>query len=301
VCRAKCSSIGTNEELKEMNRKKAESPTLPMSEDMIVKARPMVWEGQTWDGPGMVSKAIWLCLGIGFNFGARISQLTLAPKKKDGRQIVNDHCLRNQDVKFYCQDSKKTKLLTMRLGGEEVRNFLRSDLSVQKGKVLFVEMPILTGKTVRRVMTYIVDIKRIGRSGVNESTLLDDLCEWMVHSGTKVEDEMLCRYDFHRNRTYRKVIMAKEVNAGIKRLASSLNLPPQMFSSKSMRSGLASQLKASGASRERINQVGGWTQKSNVAEKHYTHRVGSVGALAMSSDAPTQWSVSEIRHLVNNR
>jgi hypothetical protein len=74
VCRAKCSSIGTNEELKEMNRKKKlESPTLPMCEDMIVKARPMFWEGQTWDGPGMVSKAIWLCLGIGFNFGARIS------------------------------------------------------------------------------------------------------------------------------------------------------------------------------------------------------------------------------------
>lgn len=56
VARAKRGTIGTNEELKEVNRIKLENPTLPMALDMVMKGRELLWVANDWSATGMNGK-----------------------------------------------------------------------------------------------------------------------------------------------------------------------------------------------------------------------------------------------------
>ena len=199
VKRGKKGTIGTNDEIAAM---KLSNPTMPMALDMVMQGRLRFWLGQNWDAKGMNARAAWICMALGFNFGARIGHLTLArgkarPKKgvvpdpnaKPARSSP-DHCLRCRNMKFYVKQ-KGTNALAIVLGGEEIREFLGCNTKGQSDAVEFVELVFLTSKTVRKV---VVNVKKVGRSTPEEIILLQDPCEWMVHAKPKVDDEITCRY-----------------------------------------------------------------------------------------------------------
>lgn len=77
---------------------------------------------------------------------------------------------------------------------------------------------------------------------------MDDICEWIVKAGPKEDDEITSRYDPARVQ-YRKVVTTGQVNLGIKLVARDVGLPEKMFSSRSLRSGLTSQMAAMGGIR----------------------------------------------------
>jgi len=315
VKRAKKGTIGTNDEIAAMNQDKLSNPTMPMALDMVMQGRLRFWLGQNWDAKGMNARAAWICMALGFNFGARIGHLTRArgkarPKKgvvpdpnaKPARSSP-DHCLRCRNMKFYVKQ-KGTNALAIVLGGEEIRDFLGCNTKGQSDAVEFVELVFLTSKTVRKVVTNVVNVKKVGRSTPEETILLQDLCEWMVHAKPKVDDEITCRYaqrEQGKARIDRKVITAAEVNWAIKALAVYLKLPPEMFSSRSLRSGLASHLTAQGVSTEVRNHIGNWTEKSRVVDNHYAHKAASGGAFAGDLEGPGVWSMEEVKHMVTQR
>ena len=299
LTRAKKGTMGTNEELAEVNRLKIKNPTLPMCLDMVLECRKLFWIEGIWDRKGLDDKAVWLVVALGFNFGARICHLTLAPKSKDGEQIKTDHALRTGDIKFYVgKEIGKQKVFK---GGEELRRFLGKDFMRKIKEVEFAELSFLTSKTVRTVVTNIVDVKNIGRNTKEEVQLLDDLCLWIVMAKPLAEDPIFTRYHARGKRVDRKVVTAQFINLCIKQLAKCLGLPEKMFSSRSLRSGLASHMKAMNISEEEVNKVGGWAEKSRVATKHYTHREGTTGSLATTMPGRAVWSIREIRHLVTQR
>ena len=97
------------------------------------------------------------------------------------------------------------------------------------------------------------------------------------------------------------MVTASAVNQGIKSLAASFGLPSSMFSSKSLRSGLASEQRARGASDACRNQIGGWAEHSRVPEKHYVHQAGVQGVLSRGNDSEGVWSVAQVQNLIERR
>lgn len=306
VARAKRGTIGTNEEIKEVNRTKLENPTLPMALDMILKGRQLLWSSSDWSAEGMNNKGRWICIGLGFNFGARIGQLTLTPKRKDKSVRRADHCLRTGDIKFYVGGASKNKQVFK--GGKSVRGYLGDSRGLNGGSVKSriddvekIEFSCLTSKTTRkRKVTNVVDILRIGRSSEEEIMLLEDLCEWMLYAGPEEGDEAMCRYD-PANRRNRKVVRACEVRDAIKSIARSLCLPEKLFSTKSLRSGLSSHMNAMGRSEEDIHSAGGWVEGSRVVKKHYTHKDGIVGSMATVQKKKGEWTSNQVMNLMQRR
>jgi hypothetical protein len=295
VSRAKRGTIGTNEELKEINRIKLGNPTLPMALDMVMKGRELLWVNNDWSATGMNGKGRWLVIGLGFNFGTRIGQLTLTPRNKKGVLVKSDHCLRAGDMRF------KVGNKTFK-GGEEVRKFLnKGNLSENILKVDCIEFSCLTSKTTRKKrMTNVVDVLGIGRSTEEEKTLLSDLCEWFKFAGTKEGDEVMCRYDPQDGKK-RKVVTSSEVRSAIKLVARSMSLPENLFSTKSLRSGLSSHMCAMGRSEAEIQSAGGWVEGSKVTRMHYTHRSAITGSMAKKRKEPEEWTSEQVGTLLDRR
>jgi len=296
VLRAKNGTAGSREELEIANRNKLSNPTLPMASDMVMESRKLFWEGKLWDKDGMDSRVIWLVLGLGFNFGARVGQLTLARKKTVTKELKGqDHCLKTKDVGFYFSSDSSNSRTEILKGGVMFRQKVTSEAMIRN--VSAIELSFLTGK----IKTNVVGVKRVGRSTREEAQLLEDICLWVLKARPGDNDELTSRYDLARRVNNKKVVTPYAVNKGIKTLATSFGLPPSMFSSKSLRSGLASDQKAKGASDASRNQIGGWAEHSRVPEKHYVHQVGVQGALSMSSDPAGIWSVVQVRNLIDRR
>jgi len=317
VARAKKSTVGTNEEIEMANRHKLKNPTIAMAGDMVMKCRDLAWVEYAWDAEGMMKKGAWLVIGLSFNFGSRVGQLTLAPKTKFGDPASSDHCLKCADMKFYVKEAGVPGGVVPLTGGEEVREFLVTgsvlgkitrkkgvnNLDKNVARVQFTELSFLTSKTSRQaVITNIVDVKKVGRTSDEESILLNDLCYWMVYAKPKLGDELLTRYwpkKSGKKPDNRKVVSANIVNLVIKILARWYGLPEAMFSSRSLRSGMASQTKAVGMSDEQRNRIGGWALNSKVPKTHYIHNVATGGVFA--KEQPGEWTVNEVRHLVTRR
>ena len=171
VLRAKNGTAGSREELETSNRKKLANPTLPMASDMVMEARNLFWERRPWNSDGMDKKIIWLIIGLGFNFGARIGQLTLASKKKISKELKGqDHCLKTKDVRFYVNSVSPSKSTEILKGGVSFRRRVTNETGIKN--VIAVELSFLTGK----IKTNVVGVKRVGRSTKEESQLLEDIC-----------------------------------------------------------------------------------------------------------------------------
>ena len=293
VIQAKKGTMGSNEEIRRANQAKINLPTLPLSGDMIQESRNMFWSKKGWSRDDMDSKVIWIVLGLGFNFGWRVGQMTLAPKKRNGTLKGNDHCLRTGDLKFSVQlNDNKSKLVIIQ-GGKALRLFLEQSIVKNLKKVKFCELSLLSGKMVKN-RTYVLDKKKISRDTVIEATILEDLCMWIVQAAPEATDEFTCRYDNKRNR---KVVTAGEVNVSIKQLAVSFDFDPRMFSSRSLRSGLASSLNALGVSSERRNRIGGWAAGSTVPDNHYVHYESVQGVFGLNQGQNQGWTHQQVRNL----
>ena len=293
VVRAKKGTLGSNDEIRKANQAKVELPTLPLSSDMIQESRNMFWVGKGWSRVDLDSKVIWLVLGIGFNFGWRIGQMTKSPRKKNGVLKGNDHCLRTGDLKFSVKLSEKKPDLKVFQGGQNLRKFLLVDINRNVKRVQFCELSLLSGKTVRS-KSFVLDKKKIGRDTLIESTILEDLCMWIVFAKPMENDEFTCRYD---NLHSRKVVTAGEVNLGIKRVATFYKFDERMFSSRSLRSGLSSSLGALGVSSVIRNRIGGWAAGSTVPDIHYTHSESVQGVLGMNQGVNPEWTHHQVRNL----
>ena len=293
VIQAKKGTMGSNEEIRRTNRAKIEVPTLPLSGDMIQESRKMFWDQKGWSRTDMDSRVMWIILGIGFNFGWRVSQMTLAPKKKNGVLKGNDHCVRTGDLKFSVQANKSKSELVIIQGGKELRQYLKHDLVKNLKKVKFCEFSLLSGKMVKS-KTYVLDKKKISRDTVIEATILEDLCMWIVYAEPKEADEFTCRYD---NKNNRKVVTAAGVNAAIKQLAVKFDFDPRMFSSRSLRSGLASSLNALGVSTVKRNRIGGWAAGSTVPDNHYVHCESVQGVFGLNQGQNQEWTHQQVRNL----
>jgi hypothetical protein len=135
----------------------------------------------------MDSKAIWLAVGLAFDSGPRIGNLTL----KDG-PLAEDHCIRAGHAAFNIVDP--TSGVESRIKGGPLMERFLSRRDVDYPMVKSVDLVLITSKTSKRVKSIVKEPKTIARGSRVESTVLDDLLAWIHYSGVQEEDELLTRY-----------------------------------------------------------------------------------------------------------
>lgn len=273
ISRGRKASIRSIEECSAHENTRAANTILPICLDIVFAVRLEYWVNQEWDAKGMDKKAIWLAICLGFDSGLRIGNLT----KKDGHNGA-DHCIRAGSLSFRVMDPI-TKTERRIKGGPMAANFIsRKDVTLNM--VLSVDMIYVTSKTSRKVKSLIDNPKTISRESEEESTVLDDLCLWVVHSKVQEEDELLTRYS---DTGRRKVVIRKDVRNAIKSAVKGVGLPPKHFSTKSLRSGFGTHAIANGMDVQEMKVRGGWVKDSDVPERFYVRNMNSRGALALSS------------------
>jgi len=155
------------------------------------------------------------------------------------------------------------------------------------------EIVFVTSKTTGSLKSLQSVPKILSRRSSAESTLLDDLIQWVLYSGTKDNDLLLTRYAGTDIRGRR--IVKKDVSSALKAGASALGRDTKRYSSKSLRGGYVTAAKRAQIPREEMLLRGGWVPGSKVPDVFYTTYDcgGGRGGMAMVPDDPPEVQCSE--------
>jgi hypothetical protein len=131
--------------------------------------------------------------------------------------------------------------------------------------------------------------KVIGRSSDEEGQWLNDLVEWLVNAATQANDQVFTR---HKAKTIGGKVSMKRLSAGmirhaVKDMAVAAGLPPERYSSHSLRKGGMSQMRGLGASADDRRDRGNYADGSNVFNVIYDYSTVALGPLACNKNLGT--------------
>ena len=224
---------------------------LPVCLDIVMAMRTEYWEEKSWSVPDIDKRAIWLAVALGFDSGPRIGNIT----KRDGKNGP-DHCIRAKHCVFLATDPA-TAIERRIEGGPELAQFLKQP-NVTMAKILSVDLYYLSSKTSGKVKSVVRHPKHLARRSAIEEIVLNDLLQWMLHSGVQCDDELLSRYC---SKGRKKTVIRKDVRNAIKDTVLQMGLPRANFSNKSLRSGFSSHVIANGMGTDEMKRGGGLVDK----------------------------------------
>ena len=121
--------------------------------------------------------------------------------------------------------------------------------------------------------------KIVGRRSEEESAFLDDLVDFMAHSGTTGKDEL---FTFRPAAGPIVKLRSKDVREALKRTCERNGLDPDYFSSHSLRKGAITEMRSLGASEDDRRDRGNYAPNSQVMNITYDYGTG-IGPLASNS------------------
>ena len=289
VSRGRAAVGRTIPEARVFEEERSKRAILPVCLDIVMAMRTKYWEEKSWSVPDIDKRAIWLAVALGFDSGPRIGNIT----KKDGKNGT-DHCIRAKHCLFLANDLA-TSIEKRIEGGPVLAQFLKQP-NVTMENILSVDLYYLSSKTSGKVKSVVRHPKHLARRSAIEEIVLNDLLQWMLHSGVKCDDELLSRYC---SKDRKKTVIRKDVRNAIKDTVLQMGLPPANFSNKSLRSGFSSHVIANGMGNDEMKRGGGWTVSSQVPN-NYTHQMRDRGALALATSETGGQSLGlpEIRRML---
>ena len=289
----------TTQEMRAQVDKSNQNRKIPACKEMLVWIREEYWKEDDYDAEASYNKGVYLAAALSYDTGARPGNV----RRVDGKD-KEDHCIRAGDMEFEVEHDGATSRLS---GGEQIRSFLvRMEGEAMRvnrerlNRVKSVRIRIVTSKTHNK-MKAPINAFEIGRGNVHEDMLLSDLCSFMVVSGVMADNPFCSRYAVDKKGSVNmKTVTAKDLTTAVKRSAAALGLPVKHFSSKSLRSGFASQMSACQVPRAHFLTRGGWSTKSDVPNKHYIHQNvrGAFSTLADREGVECGLSLSDIQSFV---
>ena len=239
---------------------------LPACHGMLTSMRSRLWDHQPWTGPGLTSRMTYLGCMWGFDQSARVSEYT-TPEPR-----AQDHCIRLDDLSFYIQTSEGVSpcvgsvLATALLGTSEDSLAIRN--------ITECRVQGVSSKAKR-----VVKAKLIGRRSPDESLFLSQLALFIARSGALGTDELFSI----RTATGTKIsLTGRMVRDQIKETCRVLGLPPNYFSSHSLRKGAVTHMRANGVSEDDRRDRGNYAPGSQVMNCTYDYATG-LGPLASNS------------------
>ena len=133
-----------------------------------------------------------------------------------------------------------------------IRSSVEEHSLLRYGLVIAAHQPWQGSRYVRLLRKQKAPVKAnvVGRRSAEEAQFLDDLVTFVVFSRVKPTDELFCRYLARKNsnKLDRKTLWGKMVRNAVKRICKDAGLPPNYFSSHSLRKGATTQMRAMGVS-----------------------------------------------------
>ena len=219
---------------------------LPICVEFMDRLREWYWLGSST----LTEKMTYIACMVAFLRGLRVSNVaSTGPKSVDHRYYI-----RSVDLEI---DSGIVSVLTWKGLGTP--------------PVLAVKLTCVSSKThgpskAKKTVPPIVMIAQVG--SVHEQLLMSDFVTWLSISGMQEPNDLLfARWDKVPNRskpTY-KHLLSKDVSTALKRVATSFDLNPSQFSTRSLRIGANVELSVQGASDgQRMSCLDHVTLTSNV-------------------------------------
>ena len=269
AARAACERT-TAEERAHRNSEAVGSTKLPVCQSMLAGQREELWDTKSWLYPDIDSRTLYLAEMWAFDLGARVSEYTAAEKRGE------DHCIRAGELLF---DFEEGDACVSVRGGEEYFAQIRRG-EIPRGRAVGCWVRAITQKTGKRVKT-----RLITRRHDTEERLLDDLVEWMIHSGVGPEDELFSRYAMVRGRLSLKRLWPRDIRKGVKTACVEVGLDPRFFSAHSLRKASQTHMSAMGAPMSDRLDRGGYSAGSVVPNTTYDYNSAGHGALSSNSIA----------------
>lgn len=266
VTKARAACKMTCDELRGHKKEGKDRATLPVSEDMIMAARVKLWERKSWGWGDVDDRMTYVGLMWGFDQVARISEYTSA------ETTAEDHCIRLWQLTFVVEGGigEPQRLISGAMLAQEMR-------AIPVPYVVACEVEASSHKcgALRKK-------KVIGRRSGEESQWLDDLTEWLSKNELKTEDQIFTRYKAKTvgGKVYMKRLSAEMIRTAVKDMAVAAGLPPDRFSSHSLRKGGMSQMRGLGASADDRRDRGNYADGSSVGDTIYDYSVVALGPLA---------------------
>jgi hypothetical protein len=240
---------------------------LPVTRDMVVKARELYWNSSSWELSARDRKAIYLCIALSYDTGRRISNF-IHPSK-----ITEDHCIKTHHVHFIFNPdgqaipagpSFRKHMITNKIGSLDIISHALLYFFSQKERC-------------KHQITACQPIT-ISRQTKGQELLLIDLIRWCMATPNDSEEDLLTRntYQNEMKRLYRA-----PVAYALKDIAKQFNIDPNRISTSSLRKGYAT---VSNLNKNTINTNirAGWTSNSRVPQLHYIKSSQNDGALNYS-------------------
>ena len=127
----------------------------------------------------------------------------------------------------------------------------------------------------------------VGRRSTEEPQFLDDLVLFVAFSGVKPTEELFCRYLARKtsNQCDRKTLWGKMARNAVKGICKDAGLPPDHFSSHSLRNAATTQMRALEVTESDMLDRGGYVEGSQVMRAVYNYHSGGQGPLASNTNA----------------
>jgi hypothetical protein len=239
----------------------------------------LVREGDLTD-EGMRGRATSLGAMFGYEMAGRIGEYTHSERNQ-----VN-HCVRVDDATF----AVEIKGTITNIPGSGLAALKLEDSVEGRRSILECRVRAVTSKG-----KVVVKPKLIGRRSPEEATFLDDLASWLIHSGTTGKDEM---FSFRKRDGKMAVLTGRTIREELKRTCEINKLPPNYFSSHSLRKGAITHMRAQGATEDDRRDRGNYSAGSNVTSSTYDYATG-LGPLGSNSlEGGNRFDKSDLQRLL---
>jgi hypothetical protein len=238
---------------------------LPVWESILISMRNRLWTRRESVGIDMQMRMRYLGCMWDFEVGARVSEYT----KPEPGGI--DHCVLSDDLTF-----------TIESGGQ-VLNIAGSGLAALALHSSAEGMSQISECRVRTILStgkLAVKDKPVGRRSVKESTILDDIIMFIVHSGARRDEELL---SCERPDGSRIALSSRSARDELKATVRDEGLPDLYFSSHLLRKRAITHVRALGASEDDRRERGDFAQGSSVMITTYDYAVTGLGPSAANS------------------
>ena len=263
TARAACKS--TPEELWERrDNSAAASVKLPVCESILVDMKARLWTGCGWEGADMRDRMTYIGCMWAFEMGARVSEYT-TPEPGGV-----DHCVRVDDLAFVAVLPSGTQSLR----GSALTGLGMVDSVVWRSNVVECRATAVTAKGKK-----LVKPKIVRRRSAEESRFLDDLMDFIVHSGSTGKDEL---FSYRCDTSAHVKLRSRDVREALKGACEENGLDPNYFSSHSLRKGAITEMRSLGASEDDRRDRGNYAPNSQVMNLTYDYSAG-IGPLASNS------------------
>lgn len=243
-----------------------ERKQFPITLDMIKRSREVNWKQEE----NIDKKMTYIGVAFGFNFMNRVSELVL-----DG--VCDEYAVMSQDALMTV--TSKATVSPWQLCKINTRDVLIAHFVIYSSK---------RGKKARHLY--------LTRKTEEEGQLLSDMVDFMRMSGVQKNEPLLSRY---KNGRFKK-LTRRMINEEIKEMAkrSGLKEMEKGFTTRSMRIGGCTTMKAAGESSRTVKLVGGWAEESTCDAIYDRNTPMEGGALSACSSGKRLLSSSDVHKLM---